>query len=449
MNVQDYLTRIQSDATAALALLNQPPAGTVVTTSAELTAALLQGGSITVQPGTYIGSFVISVLGTSLSGTKDAILQPDDPTQVTLSICASQVHVTGISIHGGTGTAVEVGDPAATTEAAQPDSVTLAGITVVAPGTGAHRGVSLHGTNLMLTSSQVLGYWLNGQDAQAVWGNNGAGPYEISACYLEGAANAILFGGDTIRIPNCLPSNIMIKDNVCTKPTAWRTNGATVKNAIEIKVGVHVLIDGNTCDGCWTSGQDGTPIVITVRNQNNDTPWALVDDVTISNNVTKNCVEGKAVNILGSDDTYPSQQTQTITIKHNLFTDSPRGIYVNNGVAKALIVTNNTFPGIVPWDSTFLYFIVSNGVKSPLTFTANALKAGQYGIMSDGMAPGQGVLDQWAAPYMFSDNFIELNSGDTQFPLPSGNTLLAAGGLAPLMDPTTFKMLPPNTAVGY
>jgi hypothetical protein len=421
------------------------PTATQVTDGVGLTKALLAGGTIQVAPGLYVGNFKISVSGTTVTGPTGSAAELK-PADVTLPVLSTVGPVQNFTVSHFTVDPVDpghevivIGDPIATTTAAQPAHGVLDSITLDASAQGGHRGIALHGTDLTVRNSHLAGLWRVGQDSQAIWINNGPGPYAVLNNYLEASGETVLVGGDSVHIPNVVPSNITISGNTLVKPNAWRTNGSTVKNAIEIKIGLHVVIANNTIDGNWVSGQDGTPILLTVRNQNNDNPWALVDDVTIRNNVTKHCVQGFAVSILGSDDTSPSQQTQTVSIVANLFSDSPGGLKLGNGVATALVVDHNTLPAI---GGNFLSFYDTRAtpVKTPLTFTNNVTKSGNYGISSAAYVVGTPTLMGWTSGLTFTGNVIEL-TGQRTIAYPAGNQLVAPGGLAALLDPVTFKLL--------
>jgi hypothetical protein len=180
-----------------------------------------------------------------------------------------------------------------------------------------------------------------------------------------------------------------------------------------------------------------------VRNQGGKCPQCVVDEVTLRGNVLTNNRDGFAVNILGYDDSAASQQTQRITIDHNLFADAPGGIMVINGVQQALVVTNNTMPGVkgrfLQWDKS------SNRPKvmTPLTFSRNVLHAGEYGIMGDGSTgPGTASLLSYATLVEWNGNVIEHDKARTvSYPTTgTGNVLLAPGALAALLDPVTFKL---------
>lgn len=433
----------------------------VVTTAAELTAALQVGGVITVGPGTFTGNFVISkpsvVTG---AGRLLTFLQPLDPLTPTLQDpSADDVVVQDLTVQNGAPDrdTVVIGTAEATTAAALPHHVKLQRLRVLAGANGGHRGVALHGTDLTLTDSEVTGFIEKGRDSQAVWICNGPGPFTVTNNILEATGENLLVGGAFCGIVGVNPSDIVIRGNTIRKPPTYRAVPGSVKNLLELKTGVRVLIEGNTFDGNWKDAQAGHAIVFTVRNQGPLCSWCAVDEVTFRGNTVVNAVDGFAVNILGYDDDPKapvSQQTQRITIDRNLFADNPLGIQVANGVAGLLTITNNTFPKIstvTDSNGKFLSFTSSTGhkVTTPLVFSRNVTRMGNYGITGDGSTgPGLPSLLAMARVTEWNGNLIEASAART-VPLPSGvgNTLVPAGGLAALLNPTTWKLL--SGAAGY
>ena len=73
-----------------------------------------------------------------------------------------------------------------------------------------------------------------GYDSQAIAGWNTPGPIVIRNNFLEAAGENILFGGADPNIPNVIPSDIVIENNLFTKDTAWRGRSWTVKNLFEL-----------------------------------------------------------------------------------------------------------------------------------------------------------------------------------------------------------------------
>src|SRR5207244_4240898 len=120
-------------------------------------------------------------------------------------------------------------------------------------------------------------------------------------------------------ITNLVPSDIEIRQNYIFKQPSWRGASWSVKNLLELKNAQRVLIDGNLLENNWANAQNGFGVLFTVRNQDGTAPWSTVRDVTFSNNIVRHT--GAAVNILATDNLHPSQQTQRVQIKNNLFDD--------------------------------------------------------------------------------------------------------------------------------
>jgi hypothetical protein len=419
-----------------LAQLKQALTVTTVTDGAGLTKALAAGGAIRLAPGTYTGNFVVTTSAT-VTGT-NARLVSANPLMPTLQVSANDVVVDGLDIGPSAPDreTLVVGDPVATLADVQPHRVTLKNLTLTATA-GGHRGIALHGVDLTVDHCTVLGYYEKGRDSQGIWINNGPGPYTITNNTVEASGENILLGGSDPGIPGVVPADVLIQGNTFRKPDSFKTLG-TVKNSIELKTGVRVRILDNRVEGWWHDGQDA-PVQFTVRNSNGACTWCQVDDVTLSGTLFVNVGAGFAVNILGkNDNAYASQQTHTITLAHNRFSGSTKGVQVIGGVDRLLTIDHNTFP-----DITEKFLSLDKGslpkVMTPLVFTRNVLKTGLYGVMGDGSTgPGTASLTAYAVVQDFTGNVIEMTK---PIPLPAGNTLVAAGGLAALLDPVTFKLL--------
>ncbi len=446
----------RTEPAALLSGATVPLAAATVTNAAELTSALRSGGAIRLAPGRYAGNFVIGVDGTTLAGRSDlpntrvqpgdvagVVLTPADPLVPTLQVKASHVTVTGLTITNGAPDreTVSVGTQTATDVLQQPDDVTFDRVVVLAGESGGVRGFSLHTRKVTLTRSHVAGFWFRGRDAQAVFALNGPGPYILRDNYLEGSGENVMFGGGTIRIKDCVPGNVELVGNTLAKPDTWRALTGAVKNSLEFKAVRRALVEDNLIDGNWKDGQDGSPILLTPRNQYGDTPWVVVEDVTIRGNVVRRTVDGYAVSILGRDNNHPSGQTARVTIERNLFADARSGIRVAGGVDGALIIRRNTFPAI---KHNWLAFN-GTGPLTPLTVTGNVTRSGAYGISGDGSTAMGTPSLALAKVVTFTGNIIE-RSAERKVPWPDGNTLLAPGELSKLLD-QNFRH--PDANVGY
>jgi len=85
------------------------------------------------------------------------------------------------------------------------------------------------------------------------------------------------------------------------KPLAWATVGAfgtippgnqwVEKNGLEFKDAQRVLVDSNTIQNTWTSGQEGYGMLFTVKTSQSGN-LAVVDDITVTNNLLTNVEAG-------------------------------------------------------------------------------------------------------------------------------------------------------------
>src|SRR5205085_9350773 len=110
-----------------------------------------------------------------------------------------------------------------------------------------------------------------------------------------------------------------------------------------------VVVNGNLFENNWQAAQAGYSIVFTPRNQEGTAPWSTVQHVQFTNNIVRHV--SSAINILGTDNLHPSQQTNDITIRNNIFEDVSKAKYGGNGwfilinSAASVTVDHNTVFG--------------------------------------------------------------------------------------------------------
>src|SRR5262249_37862108 len=151
-----------------------------------------------------------------------------------------------------------------------------------------------------ITGSQISDIKSWEQDAQAISGWNGPGPFTITNNYIEASGENILFGGADPSIPGLVPSDITIQYNYISKPVVWQWEGWTIKNLIELKNAQRVVIDSNLIENNWAAAQQGYAVVLTPRNQDGTAPWSVVQQIQITNNVVRHV--SSVFNVLGNDD---------------------------------------------------------------------------------------------------------------------------------------------------
>ncbi|MFL5576832.1 MAG: Ig-like domain-containing protein, partial [Gemmatimonadaceae bacterium] len=153
------------------------------------------------------------------------------------------------------------------------------------------RCVGMHAAAVAVIDSYVSECHGRGRDSQAVWGANGPGPFKIVNNYLEGAGEVVMFGGDDSRAQELLPHDIEVRHNHITRPAAWK-GVWLVKNLLELKEGVRVLVEGNVLENHWADAQDGFAVVLKAVDQYGSAPWTTTQDVTVRSNILRNISGG-------------------------------------------------------------------------------------------------------------------------------------------------------------
>jgi len=272
---------------------------------------------------------------------------------------------------------------------------------------GGRRGIALNSRDTAILDSYFSDFKDDGEDTQTICGWNGTGPFAIINNYLEAAGENIMFGGGDPDVINLVPSDIVIRDNQLSKPVAWRKQSWTVKNLFELKNAQRVLVEHNVLEYNWPSGQNGYAVLFTPRNQDGNSPWSMVRDVTFRNNVIQHVSSG--VNILGTDDLHTSEQTKRILIRDNVFDDVSdvnwggigNLIQLINGAADVTIDHNTAFETNA--------VIVATGQPNPgFTFTNNVVLNGRYGVGGDShYGDPIGALSTYFPGVVFRANVIE------------------------------------------
>jgi hypothetical protein len=164
-------------------------------------------------------------------------------------------------------------------------------------------GVSLNGmTNVAIVDSYFSDFHCIARsgtciDSHAIGGgvsNTQDGPFKIEGNFLEASGQGILLGGGPAT---STPTDIEIRNNHFWKPWQWMRGKANfiggpdgnpfvVKNHLELKNAVRVLIDGNLMENNWGGfAEGGFGVVIAPKNQHthggsNVCPLCQVTDVT-------------------------------------------------------------------------------------------------------------------------------------------------------------------------
>jgi hypothetical protein len=380
---------------AALAAELKASLWTVVPAGGNLQAALNGGGQIMLTAGaTYTGNFVVKS-GTTLIGNGAKLVGVAGPA-IEIAPGTSNVYISNVApTTSWDQSIVRVGhnDSSQTTLAQAPQHITLDHI-VVTTFRG-KRAIEINSGDTRVSNSTLTDIYdgaLSTRDSQAIWiGNASCAPCVIDHNTLSAGSENILIGGDTMKMIGVSPSDITISDNNIFKPLAWQTDGVNraVKNLIELKAGLGVLITRNALDGSWHAAQDGYCFAITTRNMQ------TIQNVTVEDNSCDHV--GGGFNILGMNDstTTPAPlaglviRRNRMNINHVLYggrgimaliTGGPHDVSFDSNVVTS---TGNCMfyldkPGSHP---------NADGTRSPnspvaeLNYTNNYAIAGTYGII--------------------------------------------------------------------
>ncbi|MBV9925927.1 MAG: right-handed parallel beta-helix repeat-containing protein [Acidobacteria bacterium] len=274
-----------------------------------------------------------------------------------------------------------------------------------APDGQLKRGVALNSAATEILDSYISGFKVKGQDASAIGGWNGPGPYRIVNNHIESAGVTVHFGGAAGGL-NVVPSDIEFTRNTVTRPPEWR-GVYTVKNLFELKNARRVTVSGNLFEHNWVDAQAGYAILFTPRpNDSNDA--ALVEDVSFTNNVVRGTAAG--VNVIGSDPLYeraPSEvRGRRIQIRNNLFADvggqwGGDGVFIKLGEgAESVTVDHNTVL------NTGNITKASGAPLRSFSFTNNVVAHNDYGVHGDDAAVGLGAINRYFPGSTWSRNAI-------------------------------------------
>lgn len=289
------------------------------------------------------------------------------------------------------------------------------------PKKGTRRGIAMNARDVAVIDSYLADFKEAGADSQAIAGWNGPGPFKIVNNYLEGAGENVLFGGADPSIPNLVPSDIEIRRNQFTKPLSWKVGDPsyagmpwTIKNLFELKNARRVLVEGNLFEHNWVHAQSGFAILFTVRNQDGSAPWSVVEDVTFTQNVVRHAASG--INILGRDDTHPSQQTKHILIKNNLFYDIGGARWGGDG---RLVQLLEGTVGVVIDHNTALQtgtiLMVDGAAHMGFVFRNNIVPHNTYGIIGSGLGVGKPTIAMYFPGGLIRKNVI-VGGNAAQYP---------------------------------
>jgi hypothetical protein len=289
---------------------------------------------------------------------------------------------------------------------------------------GGRRGIALNSRDTAVVDSYLSDFKDRTNDAQAIAGWNGPGPFRIAGNYLEASGENVMFGGGDPEISGLVPADIEIVRNHMAKPLRWKKDDPAfegvewaVKNLFELKNARRVLVDGNLLEYNWPHAQNGFAILFTVRNQDGGAPWSVVEDVTFTNNLVRHVAAG--INVLGRDDNHPSWQTRRIAIRNNVFLDVG-GPWGNGRLFQLLEGTSGvTIEHNTALQTGGILFGGDGEAHTNFVFRDNVVPHNDYGMTGTGTGPGNPTLERYFPGSIVQGNVIV---GGDPGAYPAGNT---------------------------
>jgi hypothetical protein len=197
------------------------------------------------------------------------------------------------------------------------------------PAQGQKRGIAINSAATTISGSYIADIKSAAQDAQAIAGWSGPGPFLIENNYLEASGENIMLGGAVPGEHGMVPSDVVFRRNHVSRPPSWRAEKWSVKNLFELKNARRVLVEGNLFENHWVDDQPGYAIVLTPRGERGAAPWATVEDVTFRHNVIRNV--SAVFNLLARDNAGESGTARRIRIADNLIHSVDRSRWGGNG----------------------------------------------------------------------------------------------------------------------
>ncbi len=221
------------------------------------------------------------------------------------------------------------------------------------------RGFLAETANFTLQDSYVDNFRSTFMEANAFSTINGPGPFTLVNNYLEAAAENVMFCGVSPTIPGLNPTGITIKGNYIAKRLAWRNANPAVyvKNLLEFKDGVNIVVDGNVFENVWQANQSGAAILFTPRTGGYHLE-STVKNVMFTNNIVRHASKGFSMGLYddlasqaaGTNIPLSSlQRSSNITIQNNLLDDISGSKWGDRGIGWSivsapdnLVIKNNT-----------------------------------------------------------------------------------------------------------
>ena len=279
------------------------------------------------------------------------------------------------------------------------------------PVRGQKRGIALNSGSTTVVYSYISDIKSAAQDAQAIAGWSGTGPFLVENNYLEARARTSCSAARCRRCNGLVPSDVVFRRNHLSRPVAWRSQNWVIKNLFELKNARRVLVEGNLFENHWVDDQPGYAIVLTPRGERGAAPWATVEDLTFRYNIIRNVAA--AFNLLARDDNGPSGTMRRVRIADNLVIHVDRNVWGGNGTfmqigegPPEIVVEHNT---IIQTANLLTAYGGSSGSPSAaerFVFRNNIALHNANGVIGQGLGIGTDTLNGYFPGGAFLRNVL-------------------------------------------
>ncbi len=402
------------------AALNAAQSGDIITLQAgttftgHYTLAPNNGATITIQSSAMSALPAGQRVSPGQASSMAKLVTPDSNSVLTIPAGANNYKIQGLEFTENPGVYVNdlirSGTGSETSTSQLPNNIDFDRVYVHAdPVSGGKRGIALNSANTTVENSYFADFISTWQDTQAILGWNGSGPFLIQNNHLEAGTEIVGFGGAVPAISGLIPSNITVQNNEFFKPTRYYAGSPDyagikvwAKNHFELKNAQNVLVQNNTfTNNFQQADQLGFVILLNVRDEGGQVPWATVSHVTVKNNIF-NHIGGGA--FLMGHDSDGGGTAGDFNFVNNLWEDigvfggSGRMYEILNGVNGVKIDHDTAFP--TSWLLDF-----DQRVSSGITVT-NSIYTEGAGIAGNGTSVGEPTMAYYDADGRFQNNLI-------------------------------------------
>lgn len=379
-DARTVLERAVSVGDEAREVLDRYPQTSRPTNSLELQSALITGPLIIeLQPIEYVGSFNITRTGTILRGRGAQIRAVGGPA-LRLVPNTDDVQIEDLSATSTGAVVILLGEntTAQTTLESTPNNIILRRVRV--PTHRGKRPIEINASNWQLLDCHVADSWdTGGQDSQAFAVLNSPGPGLIDGGSYSAGSEVGLFGGDTMKIPNVIPTGFTIRRTRLYRPLSWRTDGVSrrAKSLLEFKTGDQVTVEDTTLEGCYRDAwSDCYAVVVTPRS------GGATTNITFSRLIMRDITS--CIQMTGRDNvTVTPARTDNIVFRDSSCEPDPGSLGGGRGILAMITMSPNrvVFENIVHTGpgNQLVYYGDSEKMGS-LRFVNGLSTTGQYGF---------------------------------------------------------------------